>query len=167
MDPERDAKILRCHFVEQWGVHTIAVQLGIHHTTVDRVLSQAGMPKAERARRTSIIDPYIPFILETLAHYPRLTAARLYTMAVERGFPGGPSHFRARQPQKVTHQGSPPRFGLALLCLTLNRQDIRREQARKHTETALHCQVCHRICDPFLRRDFLRPPERGKTDRRW
>ncbi|MCB0257961.1 MAG: transposase, partial [Anaerolineae bacterium] len=83
----------------QWGVHTIAVQLGIHHTTVDRVLSQAGMPKAERARRTSIIDPYIPFILETLAHYPRLTAARLYTMAVERGFSGGPSHFRAQVAQ--------------------------------------------------------------------
>ena len=99
MDPERDAKILRCHFVEQWGVHTIAVQLGIHHTTVDRVLSQAGMPKAERARRASIVDPYIPFILETLAHYPRLTAARLYTMAVERGFPGGPSHFRAQVAQ--------------------------------------------------------------------
>lgn len=98
-DPERDAKILRCHFVEHWGVHTIATQLGIHHTTVDRVLSQAGLPKAERARQAAMIDPYIPFILETLAHYPRLTAARLYTMAVERGFPGGPSHFRAQVAQ--------------------------------------------------------------------
>lgn len=75
--------------------------------------------------------------------------------------------FRARQAHKVTHQGSPPPFWLALLCLTLKRQAVRREQARKHTGTALHCQVCHRICDPFLRRDFLRPPERGKTDGRW
>ena len=79
-------------------MHTIAVQLGIHHTTVDRVLSQAGMPKAERARRASIVDPSYPFILETWPH-PRLTAARLYTMAVERGFPGGPSHFRAQVAQ--------------------------------------------------------------------
>jgi len=94
-DPERDTKILRYHLVEHWGVHTIAAQLGIHHSTVDRVLSRAGMPKAERARQASIVDPYIPFILDTLAHYPRLTAARLYGMVVERGFTGGPSHFRA------------------------------------------------------------------------
>jgi len=94
-DPERNAKILRYHLVEHWGVHTIAAQLGIHHSTVDRVLSLAGMPKAERAREPSIVDPYIPFILDTLAQYPRLTAARLYDMVVERGFTGGPSHFRA------------------------------------------------------------------------
>ena len=59
IDKERDAKILRYHLVEHWGVHTIATQLGIHHSTVDRVLSQAGMPKAERARQASIIDPYV------------------------------------------------------------------------------------------------------------
>jgi len=51
IDKDLEAKILRYHFVEQWGVNTIARQLGIHHTTVDRVLSQAGLPKAERARR--------------------------------------------------------------------------------------------------------------------
>ena len=99
MDKERDSKILRYHFVEHWGVNTIANQLGIHHSTVDRVLARAGMPKAERARRPSIVDPYTPFILETLAQYPKLTAARLYAMVVERGFTGGPSHFRAHVAQ--------------------------------------------------------------------
>jgi len=99
MDKDREAKILRYHFVEHWGVNTIANQLGIHHSTVDRVLSRAGMPKAERTRRPSIADPYTPFILETLAQYPRLTAARLYAMVVERGFTGGPSHFRAHVAQ--------------------------------------------------------------------
>ncbi len=92
---ELEAKILRYHFVEHWGPHTIARQLGIHHSTVDRVLSQAGMPKAERTRRASIIDPYLPFIIETLAQYPKLTATRLYTMAQLRGYPGGPSQFRS------------------------------------------------------------------------
>ena len=85
-----EAKILRYHFVECWGPHTIATQLGIHHSAVDRVLSQAGMPKAERTRRVSIIDPYLPFITETLAQYPKLTATRLYAMAQQRGYPGGP-----------------------------------------------------------------------------
>jgi len=59
IDKALEAKILRYHFVAHWGPHTIAAQLGTHHSTVDRVLSQAGMPKAERARRVSIIDPYL------------------------------------------------------------------------------------------------------------
>ena len=92
---EQKTNILRYHFVEQWGVNTIAAQLGIHHSTVDRVLSRAGMPKAERAKKPSILDPYTPFIIETLDKYPKLTAARLYAMAVERGYSGCSSHFRA------------------------------------------------------------------------
>lgn len=91
-----EAKILRYHFVEQWRVGTIATQLGIHHSVVDRVLSQAGLPKVERSPRASIIDPYLPFIRETLAQFPTLTAARLYAMAKQRGYPGGPSQFRQR-----------------------------------------------------------------------
>jgi transposase len=99
INPELEAKILRYHFVERWGPHTIASQLGIHHSTVDRVLSHAGMPKAVRARGASIIDPYLPFIIETLDKYPKLTAARLYAMVQQRGYPGGPSHFRSHVAQ--------------------------------------------------------------------
>ena len=99
IDKELEAKILRHHFVEQWGVNTIARQLGIHHTTVDRVLAQAGLPKAERARRPSIVDPYHPLILETLARYPTLSAARLLAMAQARGYAGGASQFRAHVAQ--------------------------------------------------------------------
>ena len=99
IDKDLEAKILRHHFVEQWGVNTIARQMGIHHTTVDRVLAQAGLPKAERARRPSIVDPYHPLILETLAQYPTLTAARLLAMARARGYAGGASQFRAHVAQ--------------------------------------------------------------------
>ena len=99
IDKELEAKILRHHFVEQWGVNTIARQLGVHHTTVDRVLAQAGLPKVERARRPSIVDPYHPLILETLAQYPKLTATRLLAMARVRGYTGGDSQFRAHVAQ--------------------------------------------------------------------
>jgi transposase len=96
IDKATEAKILRYHFVEQWKVGTIATQLGIHHSVVDRVLAQAGLPKVERSLRPSIIDPYLPFITETLNEFPSLTAARLYGMAQQRGYPGGPSQFRQR-----------------------------------------------------------------------
>ena len=99
IDKELEAKILRYHFVEHWGVNTIATQLGIHHSSVDRMLSQAGLPKAERTRQASIVDPYHPLIIETLEQFPRLTAARLYAMAQARGYAGGASQFRAHVAQ--------------------------------------------------------------------
>ena len=89
-----EAQILRYYHVEQWRVGTIARQLGVHHNTVDRVLSQACLPKVDRRVRPSMLDPYLPFILETLEQFPTLTASRLYQMVRERGYPGGPDHFR-------------------------------------------------------------------------
>ncbi|MEL0584703.1 MAG: hypothetical protein AAES65_07490 [Candidatus Thiodiazotropha sp. (ex. Lucinoma kazani)] len=94
-----EAKILRYHFVEHWGPHTIAAQLGIHHSAVDRVLSQAGTAPRRSVHHGLIIDPYLPFIIETLGQYPKLTATRLYTMAQQRGYPGGSSHFRSHVAQ--------------------------------------------------------------------
>ena len=99
IDPQLETDILRYHFVERWRVNTIAVQLGVHHSTVSRVLSQAGIPKAQRTRKPSILDPYTPLIVETLKQFPRLSAARLYVMAQERGFSGTSSHFRAHVSQ--------------------------------------------------------------------
>jgi transposase len=96
ISPELEAKILRYHHVEKWLVGTIARQLGVHHTTVDRVLSQAGLPKAARPSRPSLLDPFVPFIVETLEKFPTLTASRLFEMVRERGYAGGPDHFRHR-----------------------------------------------------------------------
>ena len=96
IDKSKESDILRYHFVEQWRVGTIATQLGVHHSVVDRVLSQAGLPKVERSPRSCMIDPYLPFIVKTLEAFPTLTAARLYEMARQRGYPGGPSQFRQR-----------------------------------------------------------------------
>ena len=86
-------KILRLHFVEGWKVGTIAAQVGVHHTTVRRVLDSQGIaPRLEA--RPSIADPYLPFIRETLEKWPTLPASRLYGMVVERGYTGKAGHFR-------------------------------------------------------------------------
>jgi len=59
-----------------------------------RVVAQAGLPDVDRPRRTSKIDRFLPLIRETLEKFPRLTASRLYGMVRERGYRGGPDHFR-------------------------------------------------------------------------
>jgi transposase len=89
-----ETKILRFYHAEKWRINTIARQLGIHRSTVARVLAQAGLPRIGPPDRPSQIDPYLPFIHETLERFPTLTAARLFVMVRERGFAGGPDHFR-------------------------------------------------------------------------
>jgi len=91
---QREVEILRLHYAEKWCVGTIARQLGIHHCTVRRVLAQAGAVDPARTPRGSIADPFIPFIIETLTKYPRLTASRLFFMVKERGYSGQADHFR-------------------------------------------------------------------------
>jgi len=92
--PDIEAQILRYHYAEKWRLGTIARQLHVHHSTVRRVLAQAGLPKAGPPPRPSQIDAYLPFIRQTLETFPTLTASRLYSMVRERGYRGSPDHFR-------------------------------------------------------------------------
>lgn len=92
--PELEAKILRYYHTEKWRVGTISAQLGVHHSAVSRVLAQAGLPRIGAPRRPSAIDPYLPFILETLEKFPTLTATRLHNMVTERGYVGSVDNFR-------------------------------------------------------------------------
>ena len=56
---ELEAQILRYYHAEKWRVGTIAHQLGLHHGTVQRVLAQAGLPRAGQPQRPSQIDTYL------------------------------------------------------------------------------------------------------------
>jgi len=94
LTPELEAQVLRLYHAEHWPAGTIASQLHLHRDTVLRVLAQAGLPILSPAPRASQIDPYLPFILDTLARYPRLTASRMYGMVRTRGYAGRPDHFR-------------------------------------------------------------------------
>jgi transposase len=91
--PETKAQILRLYHAEKWRCGTIARQIAVHHSTVRRVLAQAGLPAIASTRATQI-DAYLPFILQTLEKYPDLTASRLYGMVRERGYRGGADYFR-------------------------------------------------------------------------
>jgi transposase len=92
---EREAEIARLYHVEKWRIGTIAAELGHHHATVQRVLAAAGVDKSLLYLRPTRIDPFVPFIVETLEKHPRLRATRLYAMVKERGYVGAAAHFRS------------------------------------------------------------------------
>ena len=71
VDDKTRAEILRLHYAEKWRIGTIADQLGVHHSTVDRVLAEAGVAREARRRRRSKFDPFLPFIRQTLARLIR------------------------------------------------------------------------------------------------
>ena len=91
---EKHAQILRHYHVDKWRVGTIASQLHIHHSVVTRIFKTTGAPELETVKQGTLIEPYMEFIQKTLEKYPKLTASRLYGMVVERGYTGGPDHFR-------------------------------------------------------------------------
>ena len=94
IDDDTRATIVRLFRIEGWPVGTIARELGLHHSTVTRTLQQAAGAPQERPPRPSMIDPYLPFVRQTLQSWPELHASRLYQMVCERGYRGGPDHFR-------------------------------------------------------------------------
>jgi transposase len=114
MPPEFEANVLRYYHVEKWRVGTIARQLHVHHGSVERVLRQAGLPRINPVR-SSCIDLYLPFIQQTLTKFPTLTASRLYGMVKERGYIGGPDHFR----HLVSHHRPRPTAEAYLRLVTL------------------------------------------------
>jgi transposase len=81
------AQIRHWFYAEHWKVGTIAQQLGLHPDTVRHALDTEQFNRA-KALRPLVTDPYVEFIRQTLQHYPRLRATRIYQMIRERGYTG-------------------------------------------------------------------------------
>src|SRR5512133_989309 len=94
IDKALEGEILRLHSVEKWKVGTIASQLKVHHETVQRVLAQGGLAPERSSNKPTMIQPYMQFVVAKLERYPELCASSLFQMTKERGYPGGPDHFR-------------------------------------------------------------------------
>jgi transposase len=92
--PELRTQILGLYLADQWRIGPTARQLQLHRDTVERVLAVSSVLRAPAAVPPHLIDPFMPFIQETLAKFPTLAASRLYAIVQERGFGGGSSHFR-------------------------------------------------------------------------
>jgi hypothetical protein len=92
---ELKEQILHNYGAGNWPIGPIARRLKVHHSTVRRVLMEAGLRTCGTAERRSQLDQYWPLITETLERFPTLPASRLYRVARGHGYSGGPDHFRA------------------------------------------------------------------------
>jgi transposase len=94
VEPELVTRIRHLYYAEHWKVGTIATELGVHPDTVKRALQAPG--SHPRSPRVSVVDPYVPFIQETLKQHPRLRATRIYQMVRGRGYTGSVQQLRRR-----------------------------------------------------------------------
>jgi transposase len=85
--PETRAEIRRYFYAEHWKIGTIASQLKIHPDAVRHAIESERFHRGP-VLRSSITDPYLEFVRQTLDQHPRLRATRLYQMIRERGYTG-------------------------------------------------------------------------------
>src|SRR3970040_1517690 len=93
LDPEKLATIRRLYFAEHWKIGTIASELGVHRDTVRAAIETDPLHRPRRLR-PSRLDPYLPFLRETLERHPRLRATRLLEMIRQRGYVGSIQRLR-------------------------------------------------------------------------
>ena len=86
--PAQRAEIRRLYYGEHWKMGTIAVQLGLHRETVRAAVEHEAGGVGRGVCRPTALDPYLPFIRNTLATYPRLRATRIHEMVRQRGYTG-------------------------------------------------------------------------------
>jgi transposase len=107
--PEQHAEIRRLYFGEHWKVGTIAAALAVHHETVRAALAHDTRALPRSQYRPTQLDPYLPFVRDTLAQYPRLRSTRLFEMVRARGYPGSVVQLR-RVVRTLRPQGTPPLY---------------------------------------------------------
>jgi len=85
---EQRTLIRRMFFAEHWKIGTIAAELGLHHDTVELAIEPRRFVNRRHVSSSTQLDPYLAFIEQTLAQYPRLRATRVCDMIRERGYKG-------------------------------------------------------------------------------
>jgi transposase len=86
--PEQIAEIRRLFYAEHWKIGTIAESLGLHAATVRAAVETDRFNRPRLVRASTLTDPYLGFIGQTLEQYPDLRATRIYQMIRARGYVG-------------------------------------------------------------------------------
>lgn len=87
ISPETRAQIRRYFYAEHWKIGTIASELKVHPDAVRNAIESERFQGAQPLR-SSLVDPYLGFVRQTLEQHPRLLATRIYAMMRDRGYSG-------------------------------------------------------------------------------
>lgn len=87
IEQELRVQIRHHFFADHWKIGTIATELKVHPDTVRRAIEVERFQGGAQLR-ASHLDPYLPFLRETLEAHPRLCATRLHRMISDRGYTG-------------------------------------------------------------------------------
>lgn len=87
IDEAMRAEMRRLVLGEGWRIGTVARRFSVHHSVVRRAIRSEG--GAARPVATSVLEPHKAYIVERLAKYPELTAARLMLELRDRGYQHG------------------------------------------------------------------------------
>jgi len=112
---ETKAEIRRLFYAEHWPVGTISSALGVHHETVAAAIGVDSFRTTGGTTRGSKMDPYLPFMRDTLGRYPKVCASRIFEMIKDRGYTGRSSS----QVRRVVSRLRPPSTTEAYLRLTV------------------------------------------------
>ncbi len=87
ISPEIRAAIRRYFYAEHWKIGTIASELGVHPDAVRNAIESQRFQNP-KPLGSSVVDPYMEFVRDTLEQHPRLRATRIYQMIHDRGYNG-------------------------------------------------------------------------------
>lgn len=90
--PEVRAQMRRLVLVEGLRVETVARRFGVHHSTVRRALEVD--ISVETSAKASVLQPFMPYIVDRLTDHPELTGTRLFAELQARGYEHGVAQVR-------------------------------------------------------------------------
>lgn len=95
IDEDMRAKIRRLYYADHYKIHSISECMGVHRSTIQRVLRN-DKQIAPKRDRTSKLDPFGQIIEEHLAIHSKLRAPRLLQILQDRGYTGGVGLIRSK-----------------------------------------------------------------------
>ena len=107
LTPEIQSEILALSFGEKKSIRSIASTLGVTRKTVRRLIERRQVNlSVQTGKKSSILDPYKPQILELLKKDPEITATAVLNRLRDHGFMGGITVVRSliRKERKVPNR---------------------------------------------------------------
>jgi transposase len=91
------SEVMRLHYADGLSLRAISRKLGLSRNTVRSILGRTPLKRAtEPAKRSSIVDPYVPFMRNVLDETPEMTAPAMLERLRPLGYFGGITVLRER-----------------------------------------------------------------------